>query len=152
MVAVSHGAPHMTPESRLLYIEHLDDTLLKGGVILSEWSVRILRDADVAFLACADIACILTATAAIETSLRFEGRSGKKERFADLIDSASIDDDLKSRLHSLRRYRNSWVHVDDPHEDQGLLDHSEQVNAELARMAFAAVKSLRETIYARQWV
>ena len=32
------------------YIAFLDETLLKGGVMLSEWCVIIIREADLAFI------------------------------------------------------------------------------------------------------
>lgn len=69
----------------------------------------------------------------------------------ELINQAAIDTDLKADLHVLRKYRNKWVHVDSPWEDEELLEHPKAVEGELEKMAFFAVLALRRTIYENQW-
>lgn len=130
----------------------LDEELLKGGVILSEWCSFIVREADTAFANGAYLASILTAVSAIETYLRSEYASSDKDRLFRLIDDSPIEAGLKKELHTLRKYRNKWVHVDEPWEDQALIENPEEFESELEEMAFFAVKCLRRTIYENQWV
>ena len=142
----------MNENERRAHLFALDDELLKGGAILSEWCSFIVRDADTAFVSGAHLATILTAVSGIETHLRSEHSTTKKGRLVELINHAEIDTSLKADLHVLRKYRNKWVHVDEPWEDEALLEHPEAVAGELEEMAFFAVRVLRRTIYENQWV
>src|SRR3569832_2449689 len=142
----------MTEDERWVHLVALDDELLKGGVVLSEWCTFIVRDTDTAFASGAHLAAILTAVSGIETYLRSEHSKTGGERLVDLINSAEIYADLKTDLHALRKYRNKWVHVDSPWEDEELLEHSEAVEDELEEMAFFAVRALRRTIHEIQWI
>lgn len=142
----------MNREQRWSHLVALDDELLKGGVILSEWCSFIVREADIAFAEGANLASILTAVSGIETYLRSEHAETGKERLVDLIGRASIDASLKADLNALRKYRNKWVHVDDPWNDSSLLERSEDTEDELERMALFAARALRRTIYENQWV
>lgn len=130
----------------------LDEELIKGGVILSEWCSFIVREADTAFANGAHLASILTAVSGIETYLRSEYSKTGKERLAELINQAAIDGGLKNDLHTLRKYRNKWVHVDDPWDDADLLERPEETEHELEQMAFFAAHALRKTIYENPWV
>lgn len=130
----------------------LDEELLKGGVILSEWCTFIVRDADTAFASGAHIACIVLSVSGIETYLRSEYASGSRERLASLVDSSPIRPELKQDIHRLRKYRNKWVHIDDPWNDDDLLEKPEVVEAELEQMALVAVRVLRQTIYENPWI
>ena len=120
--------------------------------MLPEWCAFIVREADTAFVGGAHLASILTAVAGIETFLRSEANDGARRTFAELIDTVVIDPELKNDLHSLRRYRNKWVHVNDPWEDAALLSDPETMEAELEAMAFFAARQLRKTIYANPWI
>ncbi|MXS84052.1 hypothetical protein [Nitrosomonas oligotropha] len=142
----------MKENERWLHLVALDDEFLKGGVILSEWCVFIIREADVAFVNGAHLASILTVVSGIETYLRSEHSVTGKERLVELINQANIHCDLKTDLHTLRKYRNKWVHIDEPWEDYSLLEHSEQIEKELEEMAFFAVRILRRTIYENPWI
>lgn len=142
----------MTEDERWAHLVALDDELLKGGVILSEWCAFIVRDADAAFAGGAHLAAILTAVSGIETYLRSEHSVTRKERLVELINQAGIDADLKIDLHTLRKYRNKWVHVDSPWEDEELVKYPEIIEGELKEMAFFAVRLLRRTITENQWV
>src|SRR3569623_1351054 len=88
----------MTEDERWVHLVALDDELLKGGVVLSEWCTFIVRDTDTAFASGAHLAAILTAVSGIETYLRSEHSKTGGERLVDLINSAEIDADLKDRL------------------------------------------------------
>jgi hypothetical protein len=142
----------MKENERWSHLATLDDQFLKGGVILSEWCSFIVREADVAFVNGAHLASILTAVSGIETYLRSEYSVTGKEQLVELIDQASIHCDLKSDLHTLRKYRNKWVHIDEPWEDISLLEHPEKIENELEEMAFFAVRVLRQAIYENPWI
>jgi len=58
--------------------------------------------------------------------------------------------ELKAVLHKIRKYRNRWVHVNDPHDDQDLLIRPEYYENELEEMAFVAVKAMMQVIYLEQ--
>lgn len=140
----------MCSERRWAELLTLDDDLLKGGVVLSEWCARIVCDADTAYAAGAFLATILTAVSGIETYLRSEYPATGRPRLADLINAAELPRNLKADLHSLRCYRNRWVHVDTPDEDETLLADPESVDLELESMARFAARALRRTIYSVQ--
>ncbi len=142
----------MNEETRWSHLVALDEELLKGGVILSEWCSFIVCEADTAFAKGAFLASILTAVSGIETYLRSEYKSTGEERLFDLINQAIIEENLKLDLHKLRKYRNKWVHVSDPWNDEGLIDSPEQFDEELEEMAFFAARVLRRTIYENPWV
>jgi hypothetical protein len=142
----------MSEEERWAHLVALDDEFLRGGVILSEWCSAIVREADIAFARGAHLASILTAVAAVETYLRSEYAQTGKERLVELIDHSPIETSLKNDLQTLRRYRNRWVHVDEPWEDMQLSEAPEHTAQELEDMAFFAARALRRTIYENQWV
>ncbi len=125
----------MTTEEKWEFVNRLDEKYLLGGVTISEWTAFIVRDADIAFCAGAHLAVVFMAQAAIESHLRYEyaGRPGKRSvGFNELIDQSPLELALKERLHDLRRFRNRWVHVNDPHADQHLSARPELHEAELA--------------------
>lgn len=142
----------MTKDEKWQFILDLDDELLHGGVILSEWSTFLIKDADLAFVHGAHLACIVTAMAGIESHLKHEKGEKRRQRLVDLIDQSGMEDDLKNELHVLRKYRNRWVHVRTPQVDQALLNRPEDHEAELEEMAKRAMRALRRAIYSWQWI
>ncbi|MEL6232389.1 MAG: hypothetical protein AAFR24_20990 [Cyanobacteria bacterium J06627_3] len=142
----------MNEQERWQMILDLDEELLQGGVMLSEWSVFLVRDADTAFASGANLAAIITALAAVESHLKYKCGNSSRERLVKLIDKVGIEEDLQKDLHRLRKYRNKWVHIDDPHKDELLLSNPEQYEMELEDMAFLAVRSLRRVLYYQQCV
>jgi len=142
----------MNEAERWNHILSLDKELLKGGVILSEWCSFIVREFDLAFARGANLASILTAVSGIETYLRSEYVKKERSTLFELINGAPIADDLRADLHILRKYRNKWVHVNDPWDDQDLIDTPEEAERELEEMALFAARALRRTIYENQWV
>ena len=142
----------MTEEERWHHLVGLDEELLKGGIVLSEWCSLIVREADTALVKGAYLAAILTAVAGIETYLRSEQGSNRNDRLVDLINTAHIPATLKDELQKLRRYRNMWVHVDEPWEDRSVLEFPERCEEELLDMAFVAMRLLRSTIYTNPWI
>ena len=119
---------------------------------MSEWCAIIVRDCDHAFVGGANLATVITATAAIETYLGAEYAGGKHIRLADLIDSAPIPQALREDIHRLRRYRNTWVHVATPEDDEKILENPEEYEEQLEEWAKLAQRILRRTIYENQWV
>ncbi len=145
----------LTQEQKWAYINKLDEELLVGGVILSEWSTFLIKDADIAFCSGANLAAILVSQAAIESHLRFEYsdvHNVRRRNFYDLIEESPLSEELNSDLHKLRKYRNKWVHVNDPREDENLLEKPEYYESELEEMAKFSIRVLREVIYLEQWL
>lgn len=142
----------MTATDREAHLLSLDAELLKGGAILSEWCSEIVRQTDIAFVAGANLAAVLTAVAGAETYLRSEYAAQKRQPLAHLIDNSTIPLELKEDLHRLRKYRNTWVHVDEPWRDEALLVEPEALSAELDEMAEFACRVLRRTIYENLWI
>jgi hypothetical protein len=123
----------MDEDARWSQLLALDDELLKGGAILSEWCSFIVREADTAFAGGAYLASILTAVSGIETYLRSEYSHAGRARLVELINRAPM------------------VHVDEPWNDAKLLERPEETERELEQMAFFAARALRRTIYENQW-
>lgn len=147
---MTYEVAELRNDQRWAYLCALDEELLKGGVILSEWCSLIICEADEAFAAGAYLGSVLTAVAGIEAFLRFDMQvSGSSHGLSKLIDSAPLDAGLKADLHALRKYRNEWVHVDDPNDDEKLAARSSD---DLRNAAFHAMRCLRRTLYANQWV
>jgi hypothetical protein len=142
----------MDEKQRWQELVTLDDELLGGGVMLSEWCARIVVDSDTAYAAGAFLASIMTAVSGIEAYLRTEHGGSGKPRLTDLVDASSLPTDLKVELHDLRRYRNKWVHANAPNDDSPLLNNPASVDGELEDMARRASRALRHTIYTVQWV
>lgn len=142
----------MNEKERWNFLVELDEELLKGGVMLSEWCAMITQEADTAFVHGAHLASILTAVAGIETYLRSEYAEKRRERVFELIENAPLEVDLQKDLHWLRKYRNKWVHVENPWEDQVLLDDIDAKEQELEKMAIFAARTLRRTLYENPWI
>lgn len=139
----------MTSNERWEYLNGLDEELLQGGVILPEWTTLLVRDADTAFCEGAPLAAILAAQAGIECQLRAENAPDTKRRwnFHDLIEQSGLPDEMKQAMHELRRYRNRWVHVNEPWDDAVLLGEPEYHEEEVQRMALSAVTLLHRIAY-----
>lgn len=119
---------------------------------MSEWVSFIVRETDIAFAKGANLAAILTAVSGIETHLRSECGLQDQATLFELIDNSLIDQSLKVDLHKLRKYRNKWVHVNEPWNDEQLLELSEKTEQELEGMASFATRLLRRTIYDNHWI
>lgn len=145
----------MTEQEKWNFIIALDEELLLGGVVLSEWSTFLARDAEIAFCSGANLSALLTAQAAIESHLRYEFFDAKKTKgwcFSKLINHVLLPADLKNNLHLLRRFRNKWVHVDNPEKDSDLLERPDYHADELEKMAKLAIESMLRILYLEQFV
>ena len=142
----------MTDKERSEELIALEDELLVGGVILSEWCSFLVREADTTYVAGSFLASILTSMSAIETHLRSELPGAAKLRLVQLIEGSGLDANLRTDLHALRKYRNRWVHVSDPWDDQDLIQNPSDCESELERMASFAIGALHRTVFAFPWV
>ncbi len=143
----------MTEKQKWEYINRLDEELLFGGVILSEWTTFLAKDAEIAFCSGAYLSSILASQAAIESHLRYEyfsDNNTKKWSLFNLIENSQLDKNLKSELHDLRVYRNKWVHVNEVEEDSQLLEKPEYYEAELFEISKRAIKSMLRVLYSNQ--
>lgn len=138
-------------QEKSLFLLNLDETLLKGSAIISEWAIFLIRNADISFISGANLSAIITSLAAIETHLRTEDGLENKQ-FVDLITSSNLSKSLKKELHDLRKYRNKWVHVSSPSDDEILLNSSDAMEAELEFIARRSLECLRRVIYSNQGV
>lgn len=78
----------MNQEKRWEMLIALDEELLKGGVVLSEWCSFIVREADMAFVNGAHLASILTAVS--ESKHTYGLSIPKQEKSAWLISSMKL--------------------------------------------------------------
>ena len=62
----------MTEQEKWDYINRLEEELLLGSVVLSEWSTFLAKDAELAFCLGANLAAILAAQVAIGSYVRYE--------------------------------------------------------------------------------
>lgn len=143
----------MTEKQKWEYINRLDEELLLGGVVLSEWTTFLAKDAEIAFCSGAYLSSILASQAAIESHLRYEyfsDNNTKKWSLFNLIENSQLDNTLKSELNDLRVYRNKWVHVNEVEEDSQLLEKPEYYEAELFEISKRAIKSMLRVLYSNQ--
>lgn len=63
-----------------------------------------------------------------------------------------IAEDIRTDLYKLWKYRNQWMHVNDPWDDQTLIDAPEELEEELEEVALFADQVLRRKIYENQRV
>jgi len=80
----------MNEQDKWEYINALDEELLQGGVMLSEWTTFLAKDAEIAFCSGANLSCILACQAAIESHLRFDyfyAETSKNWGFYQLIET-----------------------------------------------------------------
>ena len=137
------------------YIISLDDELLQGGVILSEWTTCLMKDAETAYCSGSNLSAILACQAAIESHLRFDFFDPKESKgwgFYHLIEKANLKPELKSELHELRKFRNKWVHVSDPYDDNDLLERPEYHENQIESVAKDAIRIMLKTLYSSPWI
>lgn len=145
----------MTEDGKWDFLNKLDEELLQGGVILSEWTAFLAKDGEIAFCAGANLSAILACQAAIESHLRFDYFNPLESKgwgFYQLIEKSSLDVNLKLELHELRKYRNKWVHVENPADDSDLLQRPEYHESELLEVAKKSIRIMLKTLYSSPWV
>jgi 3-keto-L-gulonate-6-phosphate decarboxylase len=138
-------------QEREAFVSSMWDQYHRGGLTLSEYATFMAENAEAAFLAGADLATLLAACATIETYLRAE-LGAERSSFCDLINESDLPDDLIKALHQIRIFRNRWVHVHDPDDDEALLASPEIVLSEIESHAILSFKSMVRTLCSNQWV
>ncbi|MDA5326767.1 hypothetical protein ID065_17500 [Vibrio cholerae] len=76
--------------------------------------------------------------------LHIRGELQSKKRLVELINDYEINDHIKQQLHELRKYRNSWVHVDMTEEQDEFAD---KIRDELKVKAYKSIRLLRQVLY-----
>lgn len=145
----------MTEKDKWQYINDLDEELLQGGIVLSEWTTFLVKDAEIAFCSNANLACILACQAAIESHLRFDYfdlSESKNWGFYQLIEKSSLDINLQNELHDLRKFRNKWVYVKEPSNDSDLLERPEYYENELIQVAKKSIRTMLKILYNEPWI
>lgn len=100
-------------EKRLLDIQ---EDVLRGGICVQDWTTFQLENAYISYCAGAKLSCVVMCQAAIESFMRDdEGLSNRN--FNNLIEESSYDNEMKEKLHVLRKYRNKWTHINEKDED-----------------------------------
>ncbi|HVA51169.1 MAG TPA: hypothetical protein VNH11_32810 [Pirellulales bacterium] len=140
----------MSDERRWEWLVQLDDELLMGGIMTSDFAAELIRNADLCFVHDAFVACLITCGATIETWLREEGTHGN--RFVDLIDASDFDAATKTEMHALRKERNLWVHIDDPWEDHDVEEQYSNGHSELKAKCESALRLMRTVVYSTPFV
>ena len=150
----------MTPEQRENYLMELEDEYLLGvGGPFSEWSIMLSQEVDTAFRAGADLAAVLTAQAVIESHLRYEYFDPRESKgwglyrlVRELESRLQHETGLIDDLDALRLYRNKWVHVADPTDDQHLAERPEVALREAEEMAILAMRTMVRVLFLEQGV
>jgi hypothetical protein len=141
---------NLDEEDKWDYINQLDAELLLGGVVLSEWTIFLAKDSETAYCSGAYLSSILSSQAAIESHLRydyFNSAETKGWSFFELIEKSDLDYNLKNELHTLRKYRNKWIHVNDPSVDLDLLERPKYYENELADFSRMTIKTMLKILY-----
>ena len=141
----------MSDDGRWEWLAQLDEELLDGGVITSDFAAELIRNADLCFIHDAFVACLVMCGATIETWLREEEGTHDK-RFVELIDASDLDPATKTEMHELRKERNRWVHIDDPWEGNDLEDQYSNGHPDLKAQCQSALRLMRKVVYSMPWI
>ncbi len=142
-------------EDKWEYINQLDDELLLGGVVLSEWTTLLAKDSETAYCSGAYLSSILSSQAAIESHLRYDyfySVDTKGWSFFELIEKSDLVDDLKCELNILRKFRNKWIHVNDPSNDEDLLERPKYYENELADFSTVTIRTMLKILYSNPYI
>ncbi len=137
-------------EDRWAWLAQLDEEMLQGGVMMSDFANELIRNADLCFASGAFVACLVMSGATIETWLREECTDG--DRFIELIDASDFDASTKAAMHDLRRERNRWVHIDNPWEECDLEDQYSRGHPDLESKCRGALRLMRSVVYSTPWL
>jgi len=141
----------MNEEEKWNYIVCLDEELLKGGIIISEYVAELIRNADISYVYGAYWASIITSVAAMEAYLKSETADNKKI-LQDLINESGLSKTDIDLMHNLRRYRNQIVHIKEPWEDEFLLNSYGEFSCNEENIAKEAIRLLRMVVYSNPWI
>lgn len=142
----------MTEDEKWDLIIKLDDELLVGGVILSEYVSELIRNVDLSFVAGANWAAIITSIAAMESYFRSEYNDDDDKKLYELINESDLEATDKDNLHNLRRYRNTIVHVKRPWDDEIILNSYDKFIEDVEQITINALRLLRKIVYSNPWI
>ena len=111
----------------------------------SELAIKLLYDASEAYRSGLDIAALITAVATIETLLRIQNPGAHS--FAKLIEFSEFTAAEKSELNRLRKYRNKWVHVNQPMENDYCFDDEKAHGERISEMTKIAISMTFKVVY-----
>lgn len=141
----------MNKDERRKYLVSLDEELLCGGVVFSEYIAELIRNADISFENGAYWSAIITSVAAIEGYFKSELNTNSK-RLVDLINESNFSFNDIELLHNLRRYRNQIVHIKDPCDDEIILNSYEEFSLNEECVAKEAIRLLRYVVYSEPFI
>lgn len=101
----------------------IQEEVLQGGISVQDWTTFQLMNAYISYCAGATLSCIIMCQTAIESYLRDDEHLSDMS-FLDLIENCSYDQEIKGKLHKLRKYRNKWTHIND-HDNEFLIEENE---------------------------
>ena len=101
----------------------IQDDVLKGGICVQDWTTFQLENAYISYCAGANLSCIVMCQATIESFMRDDEQLSDRI-FYDLIENSSYNQDMKEKLHTLRKYRNKWAHINEQN-NEFLIDEKE---------------------------
>ena len=101
----------------------IQDDVLKGGICVQDWTTFQLENAYISYCAGANLSCIVMCQATIESFMRDDEQLSDRS-FYDLIENSSYNQDMKEKLHTLRKYRNKWTHINEQN-NEFLIDEKE---------------------------
>ena len=153
MGRIGSCAGTMLPEDqRWEWVSNLDEEVLRGGASASEFCFELMRNADVSFASGAFVACLITASATVETYLRGEGYGDARFGLYKLVELSDFDKNTKAELNELRRNRNAWVHVADPWAENDIDNEYSKGHPELESQCKAALRLMRLVVYSNPWI
>lgn len=123
-----------------------DEELLKGGIVLSEWFLSLFEKPISHSLKEHVWPPLSPPVRALKPVF---GLPVLKNNgcLLDLADGSPLSDNLKTDLHNLRKYRNSWIRVDNPRSNNMHNENAENIEIQLECTAFFGARVERRTIY-----
>ncbi|MEI4197506.1 hypothetical protein [Roseovarius sp. E0-M6] len=129
----------------------LEEHLLQGGASFSEWATLMSYEAHTCFVAGADISTIILCASTCEAYLKTE-QSDYDAKLYILIEKYELDDELKNRIHKLRKLRNSWVHSLQANGQKEISCYSDAYTPSLERDAKFAYETMLMLLFSNPFV
>ena len=101
----------------------IQNDVLKGGICVQDWTTFQLENAYKSYCAGANLSCIVMCQATIESYMRDDEKLSDRS-FFNLIKNSSYDQEMKEKLHKLRKYRNKWTHINEQ-DNEFIIDEKE---------------------------
>lgn len=142
----------MNKTERENYFNDCVEELLIGGTAISEWCTFVSKSVYDSFVNGADLATVITALACIEAYCKIEYEEYQKSSLSAIIDSLDfLSTEDKVILHSLRKYRNHWVHFQEL-DDSPILENEQKYIDEAEQNAILAVRLLIKVLFSNAFI